>query len=303
MKATIVNIQRFSIHDGPGIRTVVFFKGCPLACLWCDNPECIKPFPQLGFSRILCNRCGNCFPACAEGAIAADKDGIPRINRRRCTNCGQCVSVCPQKALLIYGREMTLDELFEEVCRDRKFFEHSGGGVTVSGGEPIRQADFVRALFEKCREAGISTAVETCGCVDSEDFRKVLEYTDFLFFDLKVLDEPGHRKLTGKSNRLILENARIAAGKGVPMQFRLPLIPGLNDDFDNIRATSEFLTRLTPGHSFSIELMPYHRLGTGKYQALGRKYSLKDLESASPEAVELARQRFEKQGISCLVSG
>jgi pyruvate formate lyase activating enzyme len=197
---------------------------------------------------------------------------------------------------------MTLDELFEEACRDQKFYSHSGGGITVSGGEPTLQADFVRALFQRCREAKISTAVETCGCIDSEELEKVLEYTDFLFFDLKAMDEQRHLKLTGKSNNLILKNARIVAGKGVPVQFRMPLIPGINDDFDNIRAISEFLKGLSTDSPFSIELMPYHRLGTGKYEALGKAYSLKGLESASPEAVALAGQHFEKQGITCLVS-
>jgi pyruvate formate lyase activating enzyme len=302
MKAIIVNIQRFSLHDGPGIRTLVFFKGCPLNCRWCANPECISPAPQLGFSKLLCNRCGNCFSACPPGAILAGREGLPEIDRERCTVCGRCVEVCPEKALTIYGREVALEELFEEVCRDRSFYRHSGGGVTVSGGEATLQADYVTALFKLCREAGIETAVETCGCVNPVKFRKVLELTDFVLYDLKLLDDRRHRELTGRSNAPILRNARLVVDRGVPVQFRMPLVPGLNDDPENIKATAGFLQRLNADACRSIELIPYHRLGVGKYEAIGREYPLLGLESAGPEEIELARKRFEEQGITCLVS-
>jgi pyruvate formate lyase activating enzyme len=302
MKATIVNIQRFSLHDGPGIRTVVFFKGCPLKCQWCANPECIDPSPQLGFSKLLCNKCGRCFPACLLGAITAGENGMPEIDRKRCTNCGQCVNVCPEKALVIYGKEIALEDLFGEISRDRSFYSHSGGGITVSGGEATLQADYVIALFKLCRETNIATALETCGYVNPGKFRKMLEFTDFVLYDLKVLDNQRHLKLTGRSNALILKNARMIFDLGIRVQFRMPLVPGLNDDLENIKATSQFLHRINAGAGRSIELIPYHRLGTGKYEALGRAYSLSELESASLGEIELAQQRFEEQGITCIAS-
>jgi pyruvate formate lyase activating enzyme len=302
MKARIVNIQKFSLHDGPGIRTLVFFKGCPLRCLWCDNPECINPMPEIGFNRALCNRCGRCVAVCSQGAMALDGDNIPLINRDRCTACGECVEVCAPKALIIYGRDMSPEEVFAEVSGDAIFYSSSEGGITVSGGEPLLQADYVEYLFKLCHEAGITTAMETCGEVSPEVFKRVLQHVEFVFFDLKSIDEQKHMTLTGKRNWQILDNARMIAGSGVQVQFRMPLIPGLNDDFDNIKATANFLRSLEKCQEPSIELMPYHRLGTGKYEALGREYPLKKLDMASPEAVEMARRRFEECGMTCLVS-
>jgi pyruvate formate lyase activating enzyme len=302
MHANIVNVQRFSLHDGPGIRTVVFFKGCSLRCRWCANPECISPVPELGFSKALCNQCGNCFSECTKEALEPTKNGMLLLNRGRCTHCGQCVGVCPQKALVIYGKAVTLEELFEEVQRDQIFYNQSDGGITVSGGEPMLQADFVLALFKLCTGAGLTTAVETCGYIKSDLFQRVLEYTDYVLYDLKSLEKQRHLELTGKPNRLILNNARIAAGSGVRVQFRLPLIPGLNDGPENVKMTADFLRQLGKDKPFPIELMPYHRLGIGKYEALGKNYSLMELESAVPAVVEQARQRFEAQGINCLVS-
>jgi pyruvate formate lyase activating enzyme len=302
MHARIVNVQKFSLHDGPGIRTLVFFKGCPLHCLWCANPECISPAPEIGFNRALCNKCGKCIELCREGAITPGADGFPVIDRSLCTACGECVTACTPQALTIYGRNMPLDELFEEVRGDMMFYKSSGGGVTVSGGEPLLQADYVIALFELCRKADIGTAVETCGYIKPEILRETLKSAEFIFFDLKCLDERKHLEYTGKDNRLILENARVVVESNVDIQFRMPLIPGLNDDIDNIRATSAFLRSLSKDTPFSIELMPYHRLGTGKYEALGLEYPLKELDMASTEVVEMAKRRFEELGITCLIS-
>ncbi|MDO8473483.1 MAG: glycyl-radical enzyme activating protein [Dehalococcoidia bacterium] len=299
MKARVVNIQRFSLHDGPGIRTLVFFKGCPLKCQWCANPECISAGPEIGFSKVLCDKCGECLSACPEKALSLAPDGNPLVDRSRCNACGRCVPACTRDALSVYGKDIPIEELFEELKRDGIFYSGSGGGVTFSGGEPLVYSDQVMELFKLCKKAGISTAVETCGYCDTETFQKVLRLTDFVLYDLKALDDLTHQKLTGKSNALILANARTLVHSGVELQFRLPLVPGLNDIPENIKATSEFILSLGKK---SIELMPYHRLGVGKYEALAKDYTLADLPGSSHEQVETARLRFEETGLKCLVS-
>jgi pyruvate formate lyase activating enzyme len=301
LKARIVNIQKFSLHDGPGIRTTVFFKGCSLHCLWCDNPECIHPDPEIGFNRSICTRCGKCVEACSLRAITLIDDRQPHIDRQRCTACGECISACVPQALALYGKEMSLEDLFKEVHSDVIFYG-STGGVTVSGGEALLQTDFVEALFKQCKEAKITTAMETCGNVSPEIFMRILKLVDYVFLDLKSINEKKHLELTGKSNRLILDNARMLAASGVRIQFRMPLIPGLNDDLEDIQSISDFLHSLSKNGHFSIEIMPYHRLGTGKYEALDWEYRLKHLAMAGSEAIKLAMQRFNSGGIDCLVS-
>ncbi|MFC1919192.1 glycyl-radical enzyme activating protein [Chloroflexota bacterium] len=297
--AVIFNIQRFCVHDGPGIRTTVFLKGCPLRCQWCDNPESMNSVPELGFAAARCNKCGKCAGVCPEGAIEVDDDGMPGIDRKRCTACGECVPVCIPEALAIYGKRWTLDEVVEEARKDEGFYG-SDGGVTVSGGEPLAQPSFVTALLKRCHLAGISTAIETSGYAPRESLKQVLNETDVVMFDLKHMDSVEHRKLTGKSNESILKNARLVAGRP-HVQFRIPLIPGKNSDPENIRATAEFLREMQ-GTEASIELMPYHRLGKGKYEALGRPYPLEDLGSLDTELVESVQQAFEQFGVRCLVS-
>jgi pyruvate formate lyase activating enzyme len=211
------------------------------------------------------------------------------------------VGVCSPKALVVYGKEVSLEELFKEIQSDALFYGDSGG-VTVSGGEPMLRADFVEALFQLCHQAGITTAAETCGQVSPVTMTRILRQLDYVFYDLKIMDEKKHLELTGRSNQLILDNARTVAHSGVQMKFRMPLIPGLNDEPANIEATSEFIHSLGRQALCSIELMPYHRLGTGKYDALDREYGLKGLDMASAEAVELGRKRFEEWGIDCSVS-
>lgn len=297
--SVIFNIQRFCVHDGPGIRTTVFLKGCPLRCQWCDNPESMNPVPELGFASARCNECGKCAGACPEGAIEVDDDGIPIIDRKRCTACGECVSVCIPEALAIYGKSRTLDEVVEEARKDEGFYGLDGG-VTVSGGEPLAQPSFVTALLKRCHLAGISTAIETSGYAPQESLKQILNVTDIVMFDLKHMDSVEHRKLTGKSNERILKNARLVAG--LPnVQFRMPLIPGKNSSLENIQATAEFLREIQ-GAEASLELMPYHRLGKGKYEALGRIYPLENLGSLEPELIESVQKSFEKLGVRCLVS-
>jgi pyruvate formate lyase activating enzyme len=299
--ALVTNIQGYSIHDGPGIRTVVFLKGCGLECQWCSNPECISPHPEVGFIKVLCTKCGKCAEVCPEGALVYEAGKLPRIKREQCSGCGACSSVCDYKAIVLYGKQMSADEVYDAVNRDKMFYQASGGGVTVSGGEALLQPQFVCDLFEKCRRAGIHTCMETSGYAAESALRQVLSYTDYVLYDLKHMNSEKHRQYTGKPNGLILANAKIVAASGVETLFRMPLIPGINDDLQNIRETAEFLHGLG-NNAFSIELMPYHRLGKGKYESLDRQYHLHEILSPEPEHLESFKNTFKDSGIICLVS-
>ncbi len=301
MKSLVTNIQGYSIHDGPGIRTVVFLKGCGLECQWCSNPECISPRPEVGFIKTLCTKCGRCADVCPEGALVYEEGKLPYIDRKRCTGCGECSSVCSYQALVLYGKPMDADEVFDAVERDKMFYQASGGGVTLSGGEPLLQPQFVCDLFEKCRRAGIQTCLETSGHAAGSALRQVLPYTDYILCDLKHLNSEKHRQYTGQPNSLVLSNAEIAAASGVETLFRMPLVPGINDDLQNIRETAEFLHGLG-NNTPRIELMPYHRLGKGKYDALDRRYPLPGLLSPGPEHLESIKKALEDYDTVCMIS-
>jgi pyruvate formate lyase activating enzyme len=301
MRAVVVNIQGYSIHDGPGIRTTVFLKGCNLACRWCSNPECISPYPEIGFIAALCDKCGRCADVCPQKAVVLKADGLPYINRQKCTACGECVPVCNQKALVVYGKEMTVDEVFAEVRRDSMFYDATDGGVTASGGEPLLFPYFVCSLFNQCRKAGIHTCLETAGYAPASALQQVLPSTDYVLYDLKHLDTNAHRRLTGKTNNLVLSNAKLVVESDAEVLFRMPLIPGINDSSQNIKETAAFLKGL--GRStHRIELMPYHRLGESKYEALGRPYPMHGLLPPEETSIESARKAFEECGVQCLVS-
>jgi pyruvate formate lyase activating enzyme len=301
MSNLVTNIQGYSIHDGPGIRTVVFLKGCGLECQWCSNPECISPHPEVGFIKALCTQCGKCAEVCPDGALIYQAGKLPRIDRERCSGCGVCSSVCSYQALVLYGKPMNADEVFDAVNRDKMFYQASGGGVTVSGGEPLLQPQFVGDLFERCRRAGIHTCMETSGYAAGSALRKVLPYTDYILYDLKHLNSKKHRRYTGKPNNLVLSNAKVVAASGVETLFRMPLIPGINDDMPNIKETAEFLRGLG-NNAPRIELMPYHRLGKGKYESLDRQYRLSGVLSPQPDEVESAKKAFEDNDIICMIS-
>ena len=301
MPNLVTNIQGYSIHDGPGIRTVVFLKGCGLACQWCSNPECISPHPEVGFIKALCTKCGKCAEVCPNEALVYEAGKLPRIDRERCSGCGACSSVCSYKAIVLYGQQMNAEEIFDAIKRDKMFYQASGGGITVSGGEALLQAQLVCDLFEKCRQAGIHTCIETSGFAAESALRQALPYTDFVLYDLKYLDSEKHRQYTGKPNSLILSNAKIVAASGVKTLFRMPLIPGINDGLHNIKETAEFLYELG-NNVLRIELMPYHRLGKGKYESLDRPYHLPDILSPEPEHMESVKNTFEASGIICMIS-
>lgn len=299
MRAVITNIQGYSIHDGPGIRTVVFFKGCPLRCRWCANPECISPEAQAGFISNLCTGCRKCFSVCPVSALT-DDPARHRVDGARCTGCGKCAEACGSGAMVRYGAAMTVGEVFDIVRRDKIFYDAGGGGVTVSGGEPLAHADFVKALFIMCHEAGIGTCVETCGFVPEQSLHEILPLTDHLLFDLKLMDPEKHREYTGQSNDVILKNAALAAGKGADIVFRVPLIPGVNDDDGNITETARFVLGLPGRHR--IQLMPYHRLGESKYRALGLPVPMRDVPVMAPARLEAVRERYIGCGADCSIS-
>ena len=297
--ALIANIQGYSIHDGPGIRTVVFLKGCPLRCRWCANPENLLDRVRVGFLANLCQHCARCAKVCPQGAILPDADR--RIDREKCDECAKCVEACFYGALIRYGKGMTAEEVFDQVRRDKIFYDSSGGGVTVSGGEPLTHADFVAELFALCRGEGIHTCVETCGCVPQAAFEKVLSLTDTFYFDLKLMDSEMHREYTGQGNDQILSNARFLAEKGADILFRQPLIPGVNSPEENVKATAAFIRSLGR-EDLALQLIPYHRMGTSKYAALDIPYTLEDMKPMAAEEVEAVRALYESFGVPCTVS-
>ena len=298
--AIITNIQGFSIHDGPGIRTVVFFKGCPLSCQWCANPECLSGTPQMGFIETLCTDCGTCLEICTNKAIRSS-EGEHRIDYSRCKSCGNCRDHCYYGALVRYGESMTVAEVWDAVRGDKAFYDNSGGGVTVSGGEPLLWATFVRELFELSHQELISTCIETCGLADSEALLEVIPVTDHFLFDLKHMDPDTHRKYTGQSNSQIPRNAALVLEHGADVIFRHPLIPGVNDSIGNIAATAKFLTSLGK-NAIRLQIMPYHRVGQSKYKALNIMYLMEGIGAADDEQVEAAKKAYVDLGINCMIS-
>ena len=269
ISGTVFDIQGYSIHDGPGIRTTVFISGCPLRCQWCQNPESNTVQPKLMFFRHKCAGpgCGKCQRACPNGAVIVSGEEI--INdRTKCTACGKCVDVCPAKAREISGKVMTAQEVFERVNADRIFYTSSGGGVTLSGGDVLAQPSFSEEILRLCKEAGLSTAIETCGFGSWETLLRILNYTDLVLYDIKHMDPEKHRQGAGTDNKLILDNAkRIRNTLGKDMAIRVPLIPGYNDDRKNMEELALFVLNQLD-RSVCINLLPYHRLGEAKHEHL-----------------------------------
>ena len=292
----IFNIQRFSTEDGPGIRTTVFLKGCPLTCLWCANPESQQTRRQLAHNDALCDQCGRCLTACSKQAIELTATGI-RVNRDLCDNCGACVKVCGPRALRMIGDDKTVDEVVEEVLRDRLYYRSSQGGVTCSGGEPLMQAPFVAALFERCQDEGLHTTLDTTGHGSARALTAVLQHTDLVLFDLKVMDDALHRQTTGITNRQILKNARIVSASPAQMIVRVPLIPGVSDTDENLTAIARFAKELRPG--IVVNVLPYHRFGMNKYAMLDRPYPMNDAQPLTRERVAQVVGMFEACGLEC----
>jgi pyruvate formate lyase activating enzyme len=286
-RGIIFNIQRFSTEDGPGIRTTVFMKGCPLHCLWCHNVEGINPKPEIVWNETRCIGCLSCVEACPNKAITRMMDELV-TDRKKCSSCGKCTEVCPAKSRELIGRSVSVDEVLTEVLKDKVFYETSDGGVTASGGEPTMQPQFVAKLFSKCRSSSIHTALDTCGYVKWETLNRILEFTDLVLYDLKEIDPNNHEKYTGANPTLIWENARKIANLGKPMWVRTPVIPGYTDTVENIRGIAEICKKL--GNVERLDLLPYHRLGEPKYRKLGLEYALRGLQPPTKEDMERLKQ-------------
>ncbi len=300
----VFNIQRFSLHDGPGIRTLVFLKGCPLRCIWCCNPEGQLGRQEIIYDRKSCIGCGACLKACAAGAITFNRESGFFINRAYCNTCSACVRVCPAGAKSLCGQRKTVDEIISVVTRDAAFFRHSGGGVTLGGGEVLFQPGFALELLKRCRRLGLNTAVETSGHGGWKWLKEIATHCHTVFFDLKALDPGRHLSLTGAGNELILSNLQALdqlAGPGGPegprLVIRLTVVPELNLDPESLKSICAFIkSRLK--NVAGVELLPFHNLGEHKYDQLGRPYLLKGHPNVREDQVRPLKDIVEQAGLA-----
>ena len=304
IRGTIYNIQRYSVHDGPGIRTIIFLKGCPLRCKWCSNPEGLCPEKDLFYYRNLCKNCQSCVSKCPHGAIspAIDGQGIA-IDRGLCVACGTCTGFCFYDALRVAGREASAEELLDDVAKDLVFYKRSGGGLTVSGGEPLSQPEFSAALLAGARSLGMNTAVETSCCAPADAVRRVLFHADTVFIDLKLCDSKQHQKATGVDNSQILSNIRLAAEEvpeSTTLVLRMPVIPAVNDDEENIRQSAGLIQSLA--RPLSLELLAYHEFAKSKYSGLGKEYEPESMGIVPPskERMEQVADAFRRHGVTVI---
>jgi pyruvate formate lyase activating enzyme len=285
-RGRIFDIQKFSVHDGTGIRTLVFLKGCPLACAWCSNPEGQAYSAELVYSRDRClgtSQCDRCMQACMARAVGQDADGKVKIDRQLCDNCGTCAYVCPSEALQLSGDLVSVDHVMRVVEEDSGFYARSGGGLTLSGGEPLSQGDFVKTLLVTARNRGLDVVIETSGLCRWETLAEIAPLVDQIFYDIKCMDAESHKRTTGVSNEGILENFRKLRRSfpGIPVIVRTPIVTGVNDTEEEIQAIVQFIN--DAGGAAGYELLPYHRFGETKYGKLGKTYSLKDIDPPSEE--------------------
>ncbi|MCJ7485107.1 MAG: glycyl-radical enzyme activating protein [Candidatus Aminicenantes bacterium] len=294
MTGRVFDIKRYSIHDGPGIRTTVFLKGCSLRCLWCHNPESIEPGPELMHWPGRCARCYACINACPKGAIAKDAAGAIVIDRNACDLCGKCAEACLYDAMQVVGREMSVDDVLAEVEKDKIFYDQSGGGVTLSGGDPFVQSAFAEALLDGCRDRGIPAAVDTAGFSRDGVLDRVASKADLVLYDLKCMDDARHKEVTGVSNLPIIENLkRLAAGR-TEVWVRIPLVAGVNDDDENVRRTITFLSSLKTIRRVGI--LPYHSGGLEKARRIGQESHFRKFETPSEERIAAVEAAFREAG-------
>lgn len=289
---TVFDIMKYSIHDGPGIRTTVFLKGCPLHCLWCHNPESQSGAREIMFREDRCIGCGDCLKACPNEAVT---------NSDKCTLCGNCAGVCPSGARELVGRKVTVRQVMEELEKDVIFYDQSGGGVTFSGGEPFMQPGFLNSLLEACKEKEIHTAVETAGFVNPETLLKIRRNVDLFLYDLKLMDDEKHKKFTGVPNRLILDNLKELALHHSKIIIRVPIIPGMNDDDENILNTGKFVASLNSLKE--INILPYHKAGAEKYKRLHKAYALPETQPPDSQKMADIAKKLEKYHLKVRIGG
>jgi pyruvate formate lyase activating enzyme len=296
MTGLVFDIKRFAVHDGDGIRTTVFIKGCPLNCKWCHNPEGISFLPQMQYFKNKCINCGECVSICKASAqrMLGDKHVF---DRKSCIACGECQKVCLGEAMHLSGREMTAKEVFDAVMEDKVFYDTSSGGVTLSGGECLCNADFCASILKLCKENGIHCAVDTSGFVPKSAIDKVAPYTDIFLYDIKHFDSDKHKKFTYQGNEKILENLIYIDGKGIPFEVRIPLIKGVNDDA--IAQIGEFLSGLN--NLTKVRLLPYNSIIDSKYEAIGKMSDKENMEVPDSECIERAKKTLEAFGINVVV--
>ncbi|MGC8786978.1 MAG: glycyl-radical enzyme activating protein [Anaerolineae bacterium] len=295
----IFDIQRFSLHDGPGLRTNVFFKGCSLRCDWCCNPESQRPTPEVAVFPANCFGCGDCLEVCPQEALRLEEGRIVR-DEWRCDHCGQCVPVCAAGALRLIGRVVTAGEVLQEVLRDAVFYGQAVGGLTLTGGEPTSQPEFALALLRLAKAESLHTTLETCGQASWEVLETLLPYLDLVLYDIKHMDTQRHLQATGVGNEIILENVRRLVEAGAQVILRVPLIPGFNTNAEHLHALAEFASRLG---ITEVHLLPYHTLGRAKYQALGRSYLMEEIPPMKEGEAEAMADVVRSHGLHVKVGG
>lgn len=307
MQGNVFNVQRFTIHDGPGLRTELFLKGCPLRCEWCSNPESQKKNSEPGVYKTKCiskKKCGLCEKSCEHNALQFYRGKLVSIDRNLCTNCMKCVDACPAEAIKQWGKLMTVEECMNVIIKDRGFYERSGGGVTVSGGEPLLQADFVAELFKACREEKIQTCCESAFYIKWTEIEKLIPLTDIWIVDIKHMNSVKHKEHIGTVNTQILKNIKRLTKYTDDIILRIPIIPGFNDDMENIEATADFILNEMKNKIRTLQLLSFMRLGEEKYQSLGMPYKMENTKvnrRSFQKKIEGLADYFNKRGIHCLV--
>lgn len=297
--AAIFNIQKYSVHDGPGIRTTVFLKGCPLKCAWCHNPESQSYEKEIIVSIEKCINCNSCIDSCTEKCITITNKELV-IDKNRCTLCGKCTRSCPTNAIEMVGKDMTADEVMHEIEKDMVFYEQSGGGVTFSGGEPLMQFEFIDLILKKCKEKGIHTAIDTSGYTSWNNIYNISKHVDLFLYDIKHINEDKHMQITGVSNIGILNNLSNLTKLGSNVWIRVPIIPGINDDDENILGIGQLMNSLKLKDIF---ILPYHNIATEKYRKLGKIYDLSNIKTPSNAYMEEVASKLKSFGLSVKLGG